>query len=332
MGFHFATKIIQLLGLSLLSTAAVLGGKNSGKVCTVIPLGQNQDDVPNILHAVEECGRVPGGRIVLPSPYVYRINQRMTTHLENSKLEIGGTLLYSTDISYWVNNSYRFNYQNQSTAWRITGHDYEVDGGAKMGGIDGNGQVWYTWSAGGSNTFGRPMPLHVYNSTNAVLRNISIRNQQFWAVLVEESSYITLDHFYANATNHDAHADPKSQWVQNTDGIDTYNSHDITITNWVYEGGDDAVALKGNSSNIHIENIRVYGGTGITFGSLGQYPDRWDIVENITIKNAVVSSSINSLLLVPMLMTIASTFFPSPDAIRCLLQGLVYPLAIPFPV
>ena len=295
MGVNFTTKILQLLGLSLL-TAAVLEGKDGGKVCSVIPRGQNQDDVPNILHAVEECGHVPGGRIVLPSPYVYRINQRMTTHLENSKLEIGGTLLFDNDISYWVNNSYRFNYQHQSTAWRITGHDYEVDGGANMGGIDGNGQIWYTWAKGESNTFGRPMPLHVYNSTNAVLRNISVRNQQFWAVLVEESSHITLDHFYVNATNHDFKADPESQWIQNTDGIDTYNSHHITITNWVYEGGDDAVAFKGNSSNIHVENIRVYGGPGIAFGSLGQYPDRWDIVENITVKDVVVCLS--ALLLV----------------------------------
>ena len=57
----------------------------------------------------------------------------------------------------------------------------------------------------------------------------------------------------------------------------------------MYEGGDDAVAFKPNSTNIHVENVTVYGGPGIAFGSLGQYPDRYDIVENITVKNANVS-------------------------------------------
>ncbi|GMG24056.1 unnamed protein product [Aspergillus oryzae] len=260
-----------------------------GKNCTVKPLGHGQDDVPNILHAVEKCGQTPGGRISLPAPYTYRINQRMTTHLESSTLEVGGMLLFSDDITYWVNNSYRIDFQNQSTAWRITGHDYVVDGGPERGGIDGNGQLWYTWAKGGSNVFGRPMPLHVLNSTRAVLRNIAIRQPQFWAVLVESSSHVELDNFYVNATNSDPNATEDTVWIQNTDGIDTYRSDHVTITNWVYEGGDDAVAFKPNSTNIHVENVTVYGGPGIAFGSLGQYPDRYDIVENITVKNANVS-------------------------------------------
>ena len=287
MGSWFAVRLLSLFGLALLGTASSsvhIDGKN----CIVIPLGDSQDDVPSILHAVQECGRTPGGSVVLPAPYTYRIKQRMTTHLENSRLEIGGTLLFSDDISYWVNNSYPVDFQNQSSAWRVTGHDYVVDGGPKMGGIDGNGQVWYTWSRGIGNIFGRPMPLHVYNSTRAVLRNLSIRQPQFWAVLVDSSSHIVLDNFYINATNTDPNAG-SSQWIQNTDGIDVYRSDHVTITNWVYEGGDDAVALKPNATNVHIENIQVYGGPGIAFGSLGQYPNRFDIVENVTVKNVVVS-------------------------------------------
>ncbi|KAE8315245.1 Putative galacturan 1,4-alpha-galacturonidase A [Aspergillus transmontanensis] len=275
---------LLLLGFGLLGHAS-LSVQVEGKNCTVKPLGQGQDDVPNILDAVGRCGQTPGGIVSLPAPYTYRINQRMTTHLENSTLEVGGTLLFSDDITYWVNNSYRIDFQNQSTAWRITGHDYVVDGGPERGGIDGNGQLWYTWAKGGSNVFGRPMPLHVLNSTRAVLRNIAIRQPQFWAVLVESSSHVELDSFYVNATNSDPNATKDTVWIQNTDGIDTYRSDHVTITNWVYEGGDDAVAFKPNSTNIHVENVTVYGGPGIAFGSLGQYPDRYDIVENITVKN-----------------------------------------------
>ncbi|KFZ23993.1 hypothetical protein V502_01524 [Pseudogymnoascus sp. VKM F-4520 (FW-2644)] len=297
--------LFSLLGLGRLTAAVVVTTDNGFthhgqghdhddyKTCVVIPLGHSQDDVPNILAAVDKCGAIPGGRIVLPAPYVYSINQRMTTHLENSTLEVSGTLHFSDDLAYWIENSYRFDFQNQSTAWRITGSDYVVDGGPGMGGIDGNGQTWYTWAKNAGNVFGRPMPLHIVNSTRATFRNLSIRQQQFWAVLVETSSYIELDNFYVNATNSDHAADSGGgeHYVQNTDGIDIYRSDHISITNWVYQGGDDAVALKGNSTNIHIENITVYGGPGIAFGSLGQYPDRYDIVENVTVKNIKVQPS-----------------------------------------
>ncbi|KAI9923765.1 hypothetical protein MW887_008393 [Aspergillus wentii] len=233
------------------------------------------------------------------------VEKRMTTHLENSRLELEGTLLFSDNINYWVNNSYRVDFQNQSTAWRITGHDYEIDGGRQMGGIDGNGQLWYTWAKGGSNVFGRPMPLHVFNSTRATLRNIAIRQPQFWAVLVDSSSDIVLDNFYVNATNTDYKADKEEQWVQNTDGIDTFRSDNITITNWVYQGGDDAVAFKGNSTNIHVENVAVYGGPGIAFGSLGQYPDRPDIVENITVRNISLQPSLQRAMSSGLVLTTA---------------------------
>ncbi|GLB06428.1 hypothetical protein AtubIFM57258_001735 [Aspergillus tubingensis] len=285
-----ASGLAIFAGLSL-ATSAVPSLQKNGTTCTVIPLGNGQDDVPNILSAVDQCGQTSGGRIVLPAPYTYRINQRMTTHLTDSRLEIGGTLLFSDNIDYWVNNSYRVDFQNQSTAWRITGHDYVVDGGPHQGGVDGNGQLWYTWAKGGSNVFGRPMPVHVFQSTRATLRNLAIRQPQFWAVLVDSSSHIKLDNFYVNATNHDFSVSPEGEWVQNTDGIDTYRSDHITITNWIYQGGDDAVAFKGNSTNIHVENVTVYGGPGIAFGSLGQYPDRTDIVENVTVRNVQVQPS-----------------------------------------
>lgn len=276
-----------VLGLGVFTEAGVPARRQSDDPCTVLPVGGDSDDVPNILEAVESCGN--GGTISLPAGNVYNINQRMTTHLEGATLELGGTLLFSDDIDYWTENAYRFDYQDQSTAWRITGSDYVVDGGPDMGGVDGNGQAWYTYNEGEGNKFGRPMPVHIVNSTRATFQNLSILQPQFWAVLVDSSSYIELDNFYVNATDFDNDAEEEgTNWVVNTDGIDTYRSDHITITNWLYQGGDDCVAFKGNSTNIHVENFVAYGGPGVAFGSLGQYPDRYDIVENITIKNVQV--------------------------------------------
>jgi len=39
----------------------------------------------------------------------------------------------------------------------------------------------------------------------------------------------------------------------------------------VYQGGDDCIALKPNSTDIIIRNVTCYGGTGIAFGSIAQY-------------------------------------------------------------
>lgn len=39
----------------------------------------------------------------------------------------------------------------------------------------------------------------------------------------------------------------------------------------VYQGGDDCIALKPNSTDITIRNVTCVGGTGIAFGSIAQY-------------------------------------------------------------
>ena len=42
--------------------------------------------------------------------------------------------------------------------------------------------------------------------------------------------------------------------------------------NFVYQGGDDCIALKANSTNLTARNVTCNGGTGIAIGSLAQYP------------------------------------------------------------
>lgn len=49
----------------------------------------------------------------------------------------------------------------------------------------------------------------------------------------------------------------------------------------VYQGGDDCLALKPNSSMIIARNVSCYGGTGLAFGSIGQYKGRPDWLQDI---------------------------------------------------
>lgn len=82
--------------------------------CIVTAQGGGKDDAPNVLAAVTKCGK--GGSILLPSKN-YTIAQPITTHLEHASLELHGYLSFTPDTAYWVANSYRFPFQNQSIAW-----------------------------------------------------------------------------------------------------------------------------------------------------------------------------------------------------------------------
>jgi galacturan 1,4-alpha-galacturonidase len=46
-----------------------------------------------------------------------------------------------------------------------------------------------------------------------------------------------------------------TNWVQNTDGFDTMDANDIKLTNFVYQGGDDCIAVKPRSFNIFVQNV-----------------------------------------------------------------------------
>lgn len=45
----------------------------------------------------------------------------------------------------------------------------------------------------------------------------------------------------------------------------------VWLENFVYQGGDDCVAIKPRSYNVNIRNATCHGGNGMAIGSLGQY-------------------------------------------------------------
>jgi hypothetical protein len=44
------------------------------------------------------------------------------------------------------------------------------------------------------------------------------------------------------------------------------------VENFLFVGADDVIAFKPNSTMITIRNVTSYGTTGLSFGSIGQYP------------------------------------------------------------
>lgn len=63
--------------------------------------------------------------------------------------------------------------------------------------------------------------------------------------------------------------------------MDTRN---VQLTNFIYQGGDDCVAIKPRSHDISIKNVTCISGNGIAIGSLGQYLED-SSVTNVEIDN-----------------------------------------------
>lgn len=82
-----------------------------------------------------------------------------------------------------------------------------------------------------------------------------------------------------------------SNSVKNSDGWDTYRSDYVVIQNSVIDNTDDCVSFKPNSTNIVVQGLTCNGSHGISVGSLGQYIEQYDIVENVHVYNNTMSNA-----------------------------------------
>ncbi|KDQ52576.1 glycoside hydrolase family 28 protein [Jaapia argillacea MUCL 33604] len=266
--------------LLLLAPRFALGGtvSKNGTICTIQPSLNGTDDTPAILYAFEQCGK--DGSVVFQNA-TYNIEQVMTTTgLENVVVDLSGTLLWGTNTSYWQNNSLPLGYQNQSTAWIFGGTNVSFVGHG-YGTFDGNGQIWYDLANGTDNLPGRPISLTIANTTNATFSGLRFVQSQFWTTAITHSENILLEDFYVNSTSSTGTS------TLNTDGSDTFYSNNITFRNWTVVNGDDAIAPKANSSNILIQDSVFWNGNGVAIGSIGQYLDAYEFIENVTAENIV---------------------------------------------
>ncbi|KAH7912878.1 pectin lyase fold/virulence factor [Hygrophoropsis aurantiaca] len=280
-----SARLIIWLSLLCVAIPHVLAASTWNKVCTLAPLGDGQDDTDQVEAAIAQCGQ--NGLTVFETGN-YNITRKMTWDLASSRIELHGYLNFQPDIQYWLNanNTYRVVYiQDQASWFVVTGHDFHIDA-FNTGGINGNGQPWWNYytTVPRLDGDGRPLSLTVYQATRGRISNFHIQSPPFWCNAVAESQDIVYDGMVCNATN----TNPEfygQNIVPNTDGIDTYRSDKISLLNWDVTCGDDCLAIKGNTTNLIANNITCRGGNGIAFGSLGQYVDLNDDVENVLMEN-----------------------------------------------
>jgi len=267
-------KVLVVLAWAL--SPAVAEMVKVASTCTVTPSGTS-DDTPQILSAFRSCAT---DSAIIFQEGTYNIRQVMdTSNLKNVTIDIYGKWVWSADnLSYWIANTLSVTYANLYTAWKLGGTNVSLRGHGKAL-FDGNGQVWIDENKNGSNRKGRPINLTIWRGTNILVDGITWRQSQFWHTFVAYSQNVTMTNLDMNTTSH-------SQWSSvNTDGVDTWNSKDITIRNWVVTSGDDCLSVKGNSSNVDIRNVTCYESGCAVIGSMGSNAAQPDYVSNIYYEN-----------------------------------------------
>lgn len=192
-----------------------------------------------------------------------------------SELKPTSEILFTNDTDYWQANGFYQVYQNATTFFQLGGTDVNFYGG---GTINGNGQVWWDLYAVDIYIL-RPILFASIGLHDSTISNLKLRNSPEWYNFVANSSTVTFSEIDITGYSQSSHV------AKNTDGWDVYRSDSIVIQNSVINNGDDCVSFKPNSTNIIVQNLHCNGSHGISVGSLGQYVEEVDYVENIYVYN-----------------------------------------------
>ncbi|KAK4497820.1 hypothetical protein PRZ48_010474 [Zasmidium cellare] len=236
----------------------------------------NGDDAPAILRAFDECKE--DGHIIFENTTYYIGTVMNTTGLKDVDVEVKGTLLWNTDIDYWLANSLPIGFQNQTSAWHLGGENLHFYGHG-YGTLNGNGQAWYDFNQGMSNRHGRPHALLITGTKNSVVEGLRFIKSQMWTMTVARSEKMLLQDIYVNNTSDNENSNV------NTDGVDTVYANNITFLRWTVDNGDDSISMKQNSTNIYIADCDFYNGQSLAMGSIGQYPGQIEVIENVVAEN-----------------------------------------------
>ncbi|KAF4626191.1 hypothetical protein G7Y89_g11972 [Cudoniella acicularis] len=249
------------------------------KTCYVTALGGGKDDSAGILSAAKSCNN--GGNIALLDAQ-YTISRPLDlTFLNAVDFIIEGQVSFTPDVNYWSTNSFQYKYQDTALFWQFGGQDVNIYGG---GTLNGNGQAWWDAMASDSDVV-RPILLGLMGLKGGSVSNLKMKNPPNWFNFVANSSDIIFDSMTLTSASNNSNP------AHNSDGWDTYRSDAVTIQNSYVSNNDDCVSFKPNSTNILVQNMQCINSHGISVGSLGQYIGEVDIVENIYIYNASMTTS-----------------------------------------
>ncbi|KAL6918457.1 hypothetical protein FSHL1_009893 [Fusarium sambucinum] len=258
--------------------------RNSKDFCYVKPTkGKKRDDAPRILKAFKKCNK--GGTIVLDKNYTIASPLDLTW-LSHVDVVITGEVHFKSDPYYWAENSFKYDFQNMSSFWKIGGKDIHIYGDLsnEQSVLDGHGQAY--WEEAATNkTLMRPILLTIEDAHGLTMSNLRMRNSPNWFNIIINSTDVLISDLDLRAKS------LNGVKIANSDGWDTYRSDRVVIQDSYIDNTDDCVSFKPNSTNTVVQNLVCNGSHGISVGSLGQYKGKVDIVENLYIYNISMSNA-----------------------------------------
>src|ERR1035437_5633091 len=248
-----------LLFAGLLATAGQAGLSAGSPLYDVRSYGAVGDGVTlattAVQKAVDACGADGGGKVVVPAGR-YLTGPIFLKSQVQVELESGAVLIGSTNFNDYPPIDGRWEgIERKVYASLFTGrglHQVSITG---RGVIEGQGVVW--WEAhrktmdlrkklrlkgrepenppGAPLRWPRPRLINLYNCTNVLIRDITIRNSPSWNVHPVYCENVTLDSVTINAPSHGA---------ANAERVDPGSCRNVSISNCHTDVGDDCNAIK----------------------------------------------------------------------------------------
>lgn len=168
--------------------------------------------------------------------------------------------------------------------------------------------MWYDFVNGESNYPRRPHQLTIWKTRNSVFEGLRFLQSQMWYVRSSHPSiYFVVAHRYLrtmtvihsnNILLQDIYVKSKSKSGTssvNTDGADTIYADRIHFNRWTVTNGDDGISPKANSTNILVSNSTFIDGSGIALGSVGQYDNVFETIENFTAQDIICKNTLHAV-------------------------------------
>jgi len=255
------------------------------------------DDTSSIRSAILALEKGGGGTLLFPDGHVFL--SKPLNISSNTMLLVNGILRASNSSVMWplipplpwygggVDSPLSGQPEWQPFILAM-GDNITVTGG---GLIDGSGSDWWLCAHGVNplqgapcSGFSRPRLLQPRHATNFKLFNVSLQDSPAWTIHLANVTNALLFNFTVTA--------PAS--VGNTDGVDVDCSSNVTILDFLYAGGDDAIAVKAGldwlgrefgraTEDVLVRGLTVLSGNGFAVGS-----EMSASVRNVRFENVLV--------------------------------------------
>ncbi len=276
------------------------------KEYNVLQYGAKGDGVTNdsfsIQHAIDDCAKNGGGRVILQSGHVFYSNSVRIRENVDLYIQRGAVFKASSDIDGYIRPNKLIN--NPKTAKignPVTGkpsfvfiYGFEADGASISGEgtIDANGyaflyrkdQYYVT-----GDFYPRPTAIYIEKSNHITFKDFTIKNAPFWTLHPAGCDDVLIDRIrILNDLD-----------VANSDGIDPDHCQNVRILGCHIECADDCICMKSSNGNREYgstKNIIISGCTLIsTSAAIKIGTEGVGNFENIIVSDCIISKSNRAL-------------------------------------